>query len=106
MKNTRLLALVILLIIFVASIARFWDVVMLFFLSAIIAYLLNPIVKLLTFKGRVPRGVAVLVTFLGVVGLIVWLGVLFIPFAIEQMTNIVNDLMAYAGNFDQLTQAF
>ena len=104
MKNTRLLALVILLIIFVASIARFWDVVMLFFLSAIIAYLLNPIVKLLTFKGRVPRGVAVLVTFLGVVGLIVWLGVLFIPFAIEQITGIVNDLMSYAGNFDQLLE--
>ena len=104
MKNTRLLALVILLIIFVASIARFWDVVMLFFLSAIIAYLLNPIVKLLTFKGRVPRGVAVLVTFLGVVGLIVWLGVLFIPFAIEQITGIVNDLMSYAGSFDQLLE--
>ena len=105
MKNTRLLALVILLIIFVASVARFWDVVMLFFLSAIIAYLLNPIVKVLTFKGRVPRLVAVLLTFLGVIGLLVWLGVLFIPFAIEQITNIVNDLMNYAGNFDQLLES-
>ena len=55
MKNTRLLALVILLIVVVAAIFRFWDVVMLFFLSAIIAYLLSPIVKLLTFRGRVPR---------------------------------------------------
>ena len=35
-KNTRLLALVILLIVVVAAIFRFWDVVMLFFLSAII----------------------------------------------------------------------
>ena len=105
MKNTRLLALVILLIILVASIARFWDVVMLFFLSAIIAYLLNPVVKLLTFKGRVPRVVAVLVTFLGVVGLLVWLGVLFIPFAVNQITGIVNDLIDYAGNFDQLLES-
>ncbi len=104
MKNTRLLALVILLIVLVASIARFWDVVMLFFLSAIIAYLLNPIVKLLTFRGRVPRGVAVLITFLGVVGAIVWLGVLFIPYAVDQITGVVNDLMAYAGSFDQLLE--
>ena len=104
MKNTRLLALVILLIVLVASIARFWDVVMLFFLAAIIAYLLSPIVKLLTFGGRVPRGLAVLVTTLGVIGLIVWLGVLFVPYAISQITGIVNDLMAYAGNFDQLLE--
>ena len=40
-KNTRLLALVILLIVVVAAIFRFWDVVMLFFLSAIIFILSN-----------------------------------------------------------------
>ena len=63
-KNTRLLALVILLVAFVAVVYRFWDVVMLFFLSAIIAYLLSPIVNLLTFGKRVPRGIAVAVTAL------------------------------------------
>ena len=104
-KNTRLLALVILLVAFVAAVYRFWDVVMLFFLSAIIAYLLCPIVNLLTFGKRVPRGIAVAVTALGVVGLIVWLGVLFIPYAVEQITGIVNDLMAYAGNFDRLLES-
>ena len=100
MKNTRLLALVILLIAVVAAI--FWDVVMLFFLAAIIAYLLSPIVKLLTFKGRVPRGLAVAITAVGVVGLIVWLGFLFVPYAVSQLSGIVNDLMAYASNFDNL----
>ena len=50
MKNTRLLALVILLITLVVMVWRFWDVVMLFFLAAIIAYLLGPIVRLLTFR--------------------------------------------------------
>ena len=102
MKNTRLLALVILLIAVVAAIFRFWDVVMLFFLAAIIAYLLSPIVKLLTFKGRVPRGLAVAITAVGVVGLIVWLGFLFVPYAVSQLSGIVNDLMAYASNFDDL----
>lgn len=102
MKNTRLLALVILLITVIAAIARFWDVVMLFFLSAIIAYLLSPIVKLLTLGGRVPRGLAVAVTALGVVGLLVWLAVLFVPFAVTQLSGIVNDLMAYAGRFEEL----
>ena len=104
-KNTRLLALVILLVTLVAAVYRFWDVVMLFFLSAIIAYLLCSIVNLLTFGKRVPRGIAVAVTALGVVGLIVWLGVLFIPYAVEQITGIVNDLMAYAGNFDLLLES-
>ena len=105
MKNTRLLALVILLVTLVAAVYRFWDMVMLFFLSAIIAYLLSPIVNLLTFGKRVPRSIAVAVTALGVVGLIVWLGVLFIPYAVEQITGIVNDLMAYAGNFDLLLES-
>lgn len=102
MKNTRLLALVILLIAVIAAIFRFWDVVMLFFLSAIIAYLLSPIVRLLTFGGRVPRGVAVAITALGVVGLLVWMAVLFVPFAVTQLSGVVNDLMAYAGSFDRL----
>lgn len=102
MKDTRLLALVILLIAVIAAIFRFWDVVMLFFLSAIIAYLLSPIVRLLTFGGRVPRGVAVAITALGVVGLLVWMAVLFVPFAVTQLSGVVNDLMAYAGSFDRL----
>ena len=102
MKNTRLLALVILLIAVVATISRFWDVVMLFFLSGIIAYLLSPLVKLLTFKGKVPRVVAVAITAAGVVGLIVWLAVLVVPYAVNAISGIVNDLMVYAGNFDQL----
>jgi len=101
-KNTRLLALVILIITVVAAIFRFWDVVMLFFLSAIIAYLLSPIVNLLTFKGKVPRGVAVAITAAGVVGSIVWLAVLVVPYAVTAITGIVDDLMAYAANFDQL----
>ncbi len=105
MKNTRLLALVILLITVIAAIARFWDVVMLFFLSAIIAYLLSPIVKLLTLGGRVPRGLAVAVTALGVVSLLVWLAVLFVPFAVTQLSGVVNDLMAYAGSFEELLSA-
>ena len=91
MKNTRLLALVILIILVVAAIFRFWDVVMLFFLSAIIAYLLSPIVNLLTFKGRAPRGLAVAVTAAGVVGLIIWLAVLVVPYAVDAITGIVNE---------------
>lgn len=102
MKNTRLLALVLLIITGVAAIYRFWDVVMLFFLAGIIAFLLAPIARLLTFGGRIPRGLAVAVTVLGVVGLITWLVVLFVPYAVEQISGLVDDLMRYAGSFDQL----
>lgn len=102
MKNTRLLALIILLLATVAMVWRFWDVVMLFFIAAIIAYLLGPIVKLLTFGGKVPRGLAVAVTALLVVGLFTWGMFLLVPYLAGQITGVVNDLTAYAGSFDQL----
>lgn len=102
MKNTRLLALIILLLATVAMVWRFWDVVMLFFIAAIIAYLLGPIVKLLTFGGKVPRGLAVAVTALLVVGLLTWGMFLLVPYLAGQITGVVNDLTAYAGSFDQL----
>lgn len=102
MKNTRLLALIILLLATVAAVWRFWDVVMLFFIAAIIAYLLGPIVKLLTIGGRVPRGLAVAVTALLVVGLFTWGMFLLVPYLAGQIAGVVNDLTAYAGSFDQL----
>lgn len=102
MKNTRLLALIILLLALVVMVWRFWDVTMLFFIAAIIAYLLSPIVRLLTFRGRVPRGIAVTVTALVVVGLFAWGMVLLVPYLAGQISGVVNDLTAYAGSFDQL----
>lgn len=102
MKNTRLLALIILLLALVVMVWRFWDVTMLFFIAAIIAYLLSPIVRLLTFRGRIPRGIAVAVTALVVVGLFAWGMVLLVPYLAGQISGVVNDLTAYAGSFDQL----
>ena len=102
MKNTRMLALILLLAAGIACIFRFWSVVMLFFVAVIIAYLLSPLVRLLTFRGKIPRGIAVAVTTLAVVGLIVWLLALLIPYAAEQITGVVNDLSVYAKDFDTL----
>lgn len=102
MKNTKLLALVILLLAVVAAIYRFWGVVCLFFAAAIVAYLLSPLVKLLTLKGKVPRGIAVAVTALLLVGLITWGLVALIPYAVNQIGGLVNDLSTYAGQFDDL----
>ena len=104
MKNTRLLALIILMIAMVAVVWQFWSVVMLFFSAAIVAYLLGPVVKLLTCKGKVPRGVAVAVTAILVAGLIAWGLVLLIPYAVTQITGVVNDLTAYAPSFEALLQ--
>ncbi|MBQ7491625.1 MAG: AI-2E family transporter [Clostridia bacterium] len=104
MKNTKLLALVLLLVAVVAAIWRFWSVVMLFFVAALIAYILGPLVKLLTFKGKIPRAVAVIITVLIVLGLIAWGLVLLIPYAVTQISGVVDDLVRYASNFDQLLQ--
>lgn len=102
MKNTKMLALVILLVAAVAIVLRFWSVAMLFFAAAVIAYLLSPLVRLLTFRGKVPRGVAVAITALLVLGLIVWLIALLVPYAVNQISGVVNDLDVYAKDFDKL----
>lgn len=102
MKNTKMLALVILLVAAVAIVLRFWSVAMLFFAAAVIAYLLSPLVRLLTFRGKVPRGVAVAATALLVLGLIVWLIALLVPYAVNQISGVVNDLDVYAKDFDKL----
>ena len=104
MKNTRMLALILLLIALVGVVWQFWSVVMLFFTAAVIAYLLGPVIKLFTFKGKVRRGLAVAATALVVVGLITWGLTLLIPYAVTQITGVVNDLAAYASSYEDLLQ--
>ncbi len=102
MSNTKLLLLIALSIAAIAMVARFWDVLMLFLLAAIIAYVLSPLAGLLQKKAHFKRGAAVLVVLFLFILLIVGLVSVTLPRAIVQINNLVTEIQRYASNFDSL----
>ncbi|MBQ9925976.1 MAG: AI-2E family transporter [Clostridia bacterium] len=102
MKNTKLLVLTMMIIACAAGVLTFWDTILTFLFSGIVAYLLNPIVKLVMKRAKVKRGVAVAITFSGVLVLLAFLVSLAFPYLITQVAGLINDLQTYAGNFDDL----
>ncbi len=85
-----------------AGVFTFWDTLLTFLFSAVVAYLLNPIVKLIMKRVRVKRGVAVAITLIFVLVILGFLISLALPYLISQVAGLINDLQAYAGNFDDL----
>ena len=77
--------------------AQFADIILLFFLAWIIAFILEPVVVLLRRHGRLPRPVAVTVAYLGLLvlltGGIVWL----VPPLSRQVAQVVVDVPTYAA---------
>ncbi len=102
MSNTKMLLLGMLIISAIAMVARFWDVLMLFLVSAIIAYILSPLAGFLQKKAHFKRGLAVFFVLLCFVALIIVLVSLSLPRTIVQITNLVTELQRYAANFDSL----
>ena len=102
MKNTKLVLLILLIIAAVATVARFWDVLMLFLVSAIIAYVLSPLASALQRRTRMKRGLAVAIVLLCFVVLIVTLVSISLPRAVTQISSLVQEFQRYASNFDSL----
>ena len=102
MKNTKLVLFVLLILAGVAMVARFWDILMLFLVSAIIAYILSPLASRLQRKTHMKRGFAVAIVLLCFVVLIVTLVSLSLPRAVTQISSLVSEFQRYASNFDSL----
>ena len=86
--------------------AEFADIILLFFLAWIIAFILEPVVVLLRQHARLPRPMAVTVAYLGLLvlltGGIVWL----VPPLSRQVAQVVADFPTYAAMLnDQVTSA-
>lgn len=102
MKNTKLLVLVLMIITVIAGVFTFWDTLTTFLVSALIAYLLSPMTDFIIRKTGVRRGIAVTVVLLFFVTLVTFLISLALPPIIDQVGDLISDLQAYAGNFDDL----
>ena len=86
--------------------AQFADIILLFFLAWIIAFILEPVVVFLRRHARLPRPLAVTVAYLGLLvvltGGIVWL----VPPLSRQVAQVVVDFPTYAAMLnDQVTSA-
>lgn len=76
--------------------AQFSDILLLFFLAWVVAFILEPVVVLLRRHGRLPRPVAVTVAYLGLLIVAVW-GVLWlVPPLSRQVIQVAADLPTYA----------
>ena len=102
LKNTKLFVLAFLVIAFTAGILTFWDTLLTFLFSAVVAYLLNPLVKLVMKKADCKRGPAVAVTLAIVITILSLLISLTLPYLIQQISGLIQDLQTYADNFDDL----
>lgn len=100
MKNTKLFALSILMIIFVAFFYKFWDILMLFFSSALIAYLLNPLVHYTMKKTKVKRGIAVTIVALIFTLIIVSIISTTVPALVAQVGALISDINKWAPSFE------
>jgi predicted PurR-regulated permease PerM len=78
------------------AMVEFADIILLFFLAWVIAFILEPAVVFLRLHGRLPRSVAVTVAYLGllilVVGGLVWV----VPPLSRQVVQVAVDLPVYA----------
>ena len=76
--------------------AQFADIILLFFLAWVVAFILEPVVVFLRLHGRMPRPAAVTVAYLGLLillaGGVVWL----VPPLSRQIVQVVVDLPTYA----------
>jgi predicted PurR-regulated permease PerM len=78
-------------------------------LAIILAYVLNPLVNLMTLRGRLTRTLATGVIYLGFLALIVVVPALFVPSLLEQaraidrtlVQNVVQNLIAYFQSYSQ-----
>lgn len=66
-----------------------------FFVAWLFAYMLNPIVKFLTTKIRIPHGISVILTLLGVISFFVLIAIIIIPLIRSEMEQVNTFLSNY-----------
>lgn len=106
MKNTKLLALVVLLIVVVAMVLKFWSVFMLFACSAVVAYLLSPIVRFIMKKTKIKRGIAVLIVTLLFLAIITIAISVTIPTLVSQVSSLVSEIYRLAPTIETAMNNF
>ncbi|MGI8552446.1 MAG: AI-2E family transporter [Dehalococcoidia bacterium] len=77
---------------------QFGDIILIFFLAWMVAFLLTPVVSFLTIGHRMPRAAAVSAVYLGMLAILVLIGLLLIPPTAAQIAALSHTIPAYAAN--------
>lgn len=102
-RTVRMLLLILLLVLLIWGLSAIWSVILPFLLAGIFAYVMMPIVRFFQYRLRLRyRGLAVLLTFVLLGGLI-WLGLIYIvPSVREEVEKTLSSISSYNGGQDIL----
>ena len=102
-RTVRMLLLILLLVLLIWGLSAIWSVILPFLLAGIFAYVMMPIVRFFQYRLRLRyRGLAVLLTFVLLGGLI-WLGLIYIvPSVREEVEKTLSAISSYNGGQDIL----
>ena len=102
-RTVRMLLLFVLLVLLIWTLSAIWSVILPFLVAGIFAYVMMPIVRFFQYRLRLRyRGLAVLLTFVLLGGLI-WLGLIYIvPSVREEVEKTLSSISSYNGGQDIL----
>ncbi len=101
-NTTKLVVLVILMIIGGWVLVRFSDAIPSLIISALLAFLLTPPTNWLVRHTALPRGVAVILIFLALLGLFILAPVLITPSLVSLTSNVQFDFQSFNDSIDNL----
>lgn len=102
MKNTKMLALIIMLVALAAGVLYFWDMLKQFVVAALMAYLLSPLTQYIIDKAALKKGVAVTIVLFLFVFILMFVISISAPAVVTQLTNLLTEIRRYASNIDEL----
>lgn len=73
---------------------KLFDLMLPFLISFVVAYALYPFIKFLT-NHKIPKGIAILISVVLLIGIFVIFGFIVIPLLFNQMGNLFNSIMAF-----------
>lgn len=100
MKNTKLLALAVLLGAILAILVGFWGPVTLVAVAGVLAYLLTPTVRLLRRRFKLPKAVAVTLVMVALLGLLSGLIAYTVPMLVRELSALISELSHLASNMN------
>lgn len=104
-RTVRTLLLTVLVLLVLWGLSTIWSVILPFLLAGIFAYVVMPIVRFFQYKLRLRfRGLAVLLTFI-LLGGLVWLGLIYlIPSIREEIEKTLHVISSYSSGRDLVSQ--
>lgn len=99
-RNARYLALVVTVGVLIAVLYAARDLLGPLFISAFLAYLLNPLVTAVSRRSRLPRKVVITLIYLVILGLFVLLALAFAPTIAQQVRKLGLELQTISANLE------